>query len=147
MADYYPPVAFHFLVNFDLKDTGAQEVAFQEVSGISAELEMETYKEGGENRFVHKLPNRTNYPDLVLKRGLLVNSAIRKWIELAIYNLEIQPIDVVVKILNEEHEPLQSYAFVNAYPKKWSISDLNAQSSSLVIESMELSYQYFNVKS
>ena len=32
---------------------------------------------GGELRFVHKLPVRARFPDLVLKRGLLVDSVVR----------------------------------------------------------------------
>jgi phage tail-like protein len=147
MADYYPPVAFHFRVEFELFNGEENEVRFQEVSGISMELETETYNEGGENRFAHKLPVRASYPDLVLKRGLLINSDVRQWIEGTIHNLNIQPTTVWVKVLNEEHEPLQTYTFINAYPKKWTVSDLNAQSSSLLIESLELSYQFFKISS
>jgi phage tail-like protein len=32
---------------------------------------------------------------------------------------------------------------VNAWPKKWSISSLHAEKSQLVIETIELVYQYF----
>jgi hypothetical protein len=32
--------------------------------------------EGGENRFVQRYPTRAKYPELVLKRGLMVDSAI-----------------------------------------------------------------------
>lgn len=89
---------------------------------------------------------RASYPDLVLKRGLLVDSAVRKWCENAILDLDIQPATVWVKILNSEHQPLQTYAFFRAWPKKWTISDLNAENSSLIIESLELSYQYFKIE-
>jgi hypothetical protein len=34
---------------------------------------------------------------------------------------------------------------VNAIPKKWSISNFNAQENSVVVESITLSYQFFNV--
>ena len=145
MKEYYPAVGFHFSVRFDVPGAGDEETRFSEVSGISMELETESYVEGGENRFTHKLPVRASYPDLVLKRGHLTNSKIRKWFESAIYNLNILPVTVWVSLLNENHEPLQSYTFINAYPKKWSISDMNAANSSLVIESMELSYQYFKI--
>lgn len=141
----YPPVGFHFKVEFDLPGIADTDFRFRDVSGISMEVEEETYNEGGENRFIHKFPVRARYPDLVLKRGLLTDSVIRKWCEEAIYNLDIQPTSVWVTLLNEEHEPLQSYTFINAWPKKWNISDLNAESSEIVIESLELAYQYYKI--
>jgi phage tail-like protein len=51
----------------------------------------------------------------------------------------------VVTLLNEKNTPLQTYNIVNAWPKKWSVSDFNAQESKIVVETMELSYQYFKV--
>jgi phage tail-like protein len=145
MPGYYPPVGFHFRVEFDLAKAGDNDIRFRDVAGLSMEMEEETYNEGGENRFIQKLPVRARYPDLVLKRGLLVNSAVREWCEAAIQNLDIQPITVWVTILNEKHEPLQTYTFINAWPKKWTISDLNAESSEILVESLELAYQYFKV--
>ena len=45
-----------------------EEQRFQDVSGLSFEIETETFVEGGENRFEYKLPKRIKYPNLVLKR-------------------------------------------------------------------------------
>ncbi len=145
MVTYYPPVGFHFLVSFDLPEVADKDFRFREVSGITMELEEETLNEGGENRFIHKFPGRARYPDLVLKRGLVTESVVADWCQDAIQNLDIAPTTVWVSILNEEHEPLRTYTFSNAWPKKWSVSDLNAESSDLVIESLELAYQQFKV--
>ncbi len=138
----YPPVGFHFNVQFQFPGTPVN-IGFQDVSGISVDLETESITEGGENRFTYKLPIRSTYPNLVLKRGFVTNEVLDKWCSNAIDNLEIVPIPVVVSLLNENHEPLKSYAFINAYPLKWSISNFNAETSSLVIETIELYYQFF----
>lgn len=143
---YYPPVGFHFLVEFALPGIKENDSRFREVSGFSLELEEESIVEGGENRFVQKLPVRAKYPDLALKRGLLVDSTVRKWCQDAIQNFDIQPTTIWVKLLNDQHEPLKTFTFFNAWPKKWSISDFNAESSDLVIESLELAYQYYTVE-
>ena len=74
-----------------------------------------------------------------------MDSTLRTWCEDAIYNLNIEPATVWVTVLNDQHEPLQTYTFVNAWPKKWNVSDLNAESSELLIESLELAYQYFKI--
>jgi phage tail-like protein len=145
MPGYYPPVGFHFRVEFDLPKAGDQDIRFRDVAGLSMEMEEETYTEGGENRFSLKFPVRARYPDLVLKRGLLTGSAVREWCEAAIQNLDIKPVTVWVTILNDKHEPLQTYTFIKAWPKKWTISDLNAESSEIVVESLELAYQYFKI--
>lgn len=145
MSNYYPPVSFFFKVEFQLSGVKSADAMFQEVNGFNAELQTEEIKQGGENRFSQALPTRAHYSSLVLKRGLLVDSAIVKWCQDAIENLDIQPITIIVTLLNEKKEPLQTYNIVNAYPKKWSISDLNAQESKIVVETMELYYQYFKV--
>lgn len=146
MPIQYPPVAFHFRVEFDIPGAGDSDIRFRDVSGLSMELDLETYNEGGENRFTHRFPVRARYGDLVLKRGLLTDSAVRKWCETAIQDLDIQPATVWVSILNDAHEPLQTYTVINAWPKKWSVSDLDAESSAIVVESLELAFQTIQVE-
>ena len=119
---------------------------FESVSGLSASVETENVKEGGENRFTHTLPVRSQYSDLVLKRGVLTDSHVVAWCRDAIEGFTFQPITVLVKLLNEEHQPLVTWNIVHAWPKKWSVSDLNAESSEIVVESLELAYQYFEVE-
>lgn len=138
----HPPVGFHFNVQFQFPGNPV-DIGFQDVSGISVDLETESITEGGENRFTYKLPIRSVYPNLVLKRGFVSHEQLNKWCNNAIENLEIEPISIVVSLLNENHEPLKSFAFINAYPLKWSISNFNAETSSIVIETIELYYQFF----
>lgn len=140
----YPPVGFSFWVTFGISNDPV-DMAFQDISGIAMELQTEDIVEGGENRFTQKLPTRANYTPLVLKRGLAVDSKLTDWARDAIENLSIKPITVIVALLNDKKEPLVAYRFLNAYPLKWSISNFNAESSSIVIESLELYYQYFKI--
>lgn len=134
MATYYPPLSFHFLVEFTGIDSKTQDHEFQSVSGLSVDIETEEIAEGGENRFKHKFPVKTKYPNLVLKRGVLVDSNVISWCRDAIENFEFKPIDLTVKLLNEEHEPLMTWNVVHAYPVKWSVEDFNAQESKMSIE-------------
>lgn len=140
----YPPVGFSFWVSFGISDQPV-DIAFQDVAGIGMELQTEDVVEGGENRFTQKLPTRANYTPLVLKRGLAVQSALTDWVRDAVENLSVTPTTVIVALLNDKKEPLMAYRFLNAYPLKWSISNFNAESSSIVIESLELYYQYFKI--
>lgn len=143
MANYYPPLGFHFTVEFaHIKG----EFQFQSVSGLTVDMDTEEIAEGGENRFKHKLPMRTRYPNLVLKRGLLVDSALMKWCRDAVENFDIRPADLVISLLNEDHEPLITWNVIHAWPVKWNITDFNAEESRIAIETIELTYHYFNVK-
>ncbi|MBQ0734497.1 phage tail protein [Aquimarina celericrescens] len=145
MASYYPPVGFHFKVEFQDLENKIQinDYQFQSVSGLSVDLETEEFAEGGENRFKHKIPVRTKYPNLILKRGLLIDSDLIKWCRDAIENFEIKPINLTVMLLNEKHEALLTWSVTHAYPVKWVVEDFNAEENKLVIESLELTYNYF----
>lgn len=140
----YPPVVFHFKVEFSLPDSAPEdrEARFQEVTGLKKELAVEEYQEGGENRFSHKLPTPAKYPNLVLKRGLLKSSKLVDWCFDAIDHFNFKPVDLKVTLLNEEHKPSVSWDFVRAYPLKWSVGDLKAQDNALMIETLEIVYQY-----
>lgn len=146
MIDYYPPLGFYYKVEFTDISGNKNDVRFQSVSGLSVEYDYESFKEGGENRFEHKLPVRTKYSDLVLKRGMLTDSKVLKWFLDAFNNRVFRPVDISVILMNEKGGPLRSWNVVQAIPKKWLVSDLNANESAIVIETLELSYRYFTIQ-
>jgi phage tail-like protein len=145
MAAYYPPVGFHFRVEVLDAGANADDVRFTEVSGLSVETGTEEVVEGGENRFTQRYPTRLKYPDLVLKRGMLVKSGAMDWIRSCIEDQNIQPKNVDVKLLNDQHEPLVTWHVIRAYPTKWSVSDFGASNNAVVVETLQLAYQYFTV--
>ena len=140
----YPPVGFHFLVTFELTSQ-ADDTRFQEVTGLDVEMEMENFTEGGQNRFTWQLPKRTRYSDITLKRGMFIGSSVINWCRDALENFSFAPANVHISLLNENHQPILTWYVINAIPKKWSVSGLNAQDNSIVVESITLSYQYFNI--
>src|SRR5579863_2646027 len=52
------------------------DIRFAKVSGLSAEVKTTTVKEGGQNLYSHKLPERIEYGNLVLERGIVVASPL-----------------------------------------------------------------------
>ena len=144
---YYPPVGFHFKVEFIGELFGNDnDCRFQSVSGLSVEYDTESFKEGGENRFEHKLPVRTKYPDLSLKRGMLIaDSKVIEWCLDAFQNRIFKPAEINITLLNEQHTGIRTWHVHKAWPKKWAVSDFNAQDNSIVVETLELSYSYFTI--
>ena len=161
MAFTYPPASFFFEVIFQGQspqpdatplDKEVVETQFQSVTGLDVDMQTETLKEGGENRFEHILPVRTKYQPLVLKRGLVKDSKLMKWVNDALLNFNIAPMDVLVHLLHAKpsdpnqsagKEPLMSWKVINVWPKKWSLSEFNAEQNAFAIETLELNYSYF----
>ncbi|HPF10826.1 MAG TPA: phage tail protein [Flavobacteriaceae bacterium] len=138
------PVSFYFKLSFK-----GEDAAFQEVSGISKELSVEEVVCGGENRFKYRLPTTASGQNLVLKRAIIPEgSELIDWCSSTIDEGLANPItahDVSVSLLDEEGMVLVSWTFYNAYPVKYSVSDLKSNENALAIETIELAYTYFEI--
>ena len=139
----YPLTGFHFLVAFELFPQSPVDVRFQEVSGLSVTMNTESLNEGGENRFSHKLPVRSSYSDITLKRGLFEYSELYRWVVNAVENFEFKPLNLTISLLNEVHAPVYIWRVFNAIPTKWELSSFNANNSEVVVETLVLSCAYF----
>ena len=142
MDDIYPFVSFHFKVSISgLEDK--EDTYFQSVSGLEVSMDTEEYAEGGENRFKYKLPVKTKYSNLILKRGLTSSSGLTDWCKETMENFNFETRSLTIDLLNEAHEPLMTWNVVNAIPVKWAIDAFNSSESKIAIETVEFSYQYF----
>lgn len=166
MDNAYHAVGFHFAVHFSAGDGGSVDLRFQSVAGLDSTIDIETIKEGGENRFEHTIPTRRKFGPLVLKRGLVGpnSSLVANWFkktfdgepfDLSTGKEDFQVIDtVVIDLLGEDHQPLMSWTVTNVWPRSWKIAELNAERSEVLIETLELNYnrlifselKSFNVK-
>jgi phage tail-like protein len=152
-AQYYPPASFYFSVKVLSSPTSAPpqtslDAAFQEVSGIRAEFDVEEVVEGGENRFAYRLPRRSKYPNLVLKRGIAVkDSYLTDWVTKTLgSNLSIPIVthNLQVTLQNQAGAAIISWTFNNTYPVRWEIAALNSQDNKVLIETLELAYNSFS---
>lgn len=142
----YPPLGYHFLVSFPSGVSKDKiDVGFQSVSGLSVDRKTETFREGGQNSFEHVLPGPTSCSNLILKRGLVHDSGLIKWIRANLEGMLITPVDITISLLNEEHQPLVTWSIVHAWPKKWSVSDFNAEQGTIAVETLEMQYQTITI--
>jgi len=140
---YYPPVGFYFRVNIG-SITGGSEGNFQEVSGLNFKFGVKEMAEGGENRFIHKFPSPAKYENLVLKRGMLIGSPLITWAQTSIGQFTFKPVTVVINLMDEKSQPIASWKLFNAYPVGLKISEFKGQENAIVVESLELSFDYFD---
>ena len=143
-------VNFHFAVVFHGMGLGEDDVdaRFQSVTGLDVQYETETFKEGGENRFEHIVPNRRKYSDLVLKRGIISlqeKSKASIWFKNAFFNSKVVPIDLDIWLLDDHHNCLIRWKVIHAWPKNWKIGELNADKGEVLIETLEMNYNFFEL--
>lgn len=148
MANFFPAPAYRFIVSID--GDMKEEAAFQEVSGLEAEMEVEEVPAGGVNNFVYRLPKRTKFNNLVLKRGLFRRNTkllnMIKDILLSESNLNKKikkPKILTVKLQDEKGKPVMTWSFKKPYPVKISMSNLNAQENAIAVETIEFAHQGF----
>ncbi len=145
----YQLVGFLFRVSFIDLDGGKVDVSFQSVTGLEVQVDTESLREGGENRFEHTLPARRKYGTLVLKRGLLTpnQSPLIQWCQDAFQKLHIRPLQtVIVELLDENHKPLLKWTLDWVWPKSWKIAEFNAERSEVLIETFDLNYNHFKLE-
>ena len=134
MARTDPFRGFRFLIEIE----GLTSGGFQKVKGLQMEIKYESYKEGGVNEYEQKLFSQVSYPSVVLERGL-ARDDLWKWAFDASEG-RIERKTVWIRLQNEAGEKAWAWQLDWALPVKWSCSDLDAHSSQVVIESLELAH-------
>ncbi len=142
-----PPLAFRFSVLFFAGGVipNPLDIMFQKVSGLASTVETGTVEEGGQNLYTQSLPKKIKYENLVLERGLVVGSPLVIEFNVTMSLFKFSPSNVLVTLLDNTRIPIAGWLCMKAYPVKWSVSDLDADSNSVVIERMELTYQRMQV--
>jgi phage tail-like protein len=144
-ATYYPPVCFYFEVKF-VGITAPGDSSFAEADGLESELGLMEIKEGGENRFSHRLPDRASHRNLTLKRGVMpANSELATWCKTTLesdFTPRVTTRNITVSLLDEEGNPLLAWTFFNAWPVKWSLAGLDAKKNEIALETLEFAYSY-----
>lgn len=126
--------------NFAVEIEGLLVGGFTEVSGLESEVEVEEYREGGVNGFVHKLPARTSHSNLVLSHGLTSLSTLWNWYYDTTQGV-IQRRNGTIMLLDPQQVPVMWWNFRNALPVRWTGPTFNAASDEVGVEALELAHE------
>jgi phage tail-like protein len=127
--------------NFSVEISGLIVASFSEASGLQAEIEVQEYREGGVNGYVHKRLGPAKYPsNLILKKGITDSTELWSWY-CQVLQGQIQRKSLDVVLMDASGSEQRRWTFQRAYPVKWAGPDLKAQSSEMAIESMELAHE------
>lgn len=129
-----PLRGFRFLIEIE----GIASAAFARVKGLAREVKHESIREGGVNDYEHKLVSQVSYPPLVLERGLALPN-LWQWAE-DTANGRVVRHKVTVRLQTEAGQPAWAWHVDHALPVKWSCTDIDAHSSQVLMESIELAH-------
>ncbi len=134
-ARHDPLSGFNFRVELD----GVAAAAFAECSGLSSETEVVRYREGGDFK-VRLLPGLTTFSPIVLKRGITIDRSLWEWRK-RVVDGQIDRRNGSIVLLDADRQPIARWLFRDAWPSKWHGPDLNARSSVVAIETLELVHE------
>ncbi len=113
---------------------------FSECSGLDTTLEVEDYKEGGNNAGVLKFPTRIGWSNLHLKRGVTGSLLLWQWYQLFVQGKGIRR-DGIIILQDDQHKPIMVWQFKRGIPVKWVGPTLNALQSQIAIEELEIAHE------
>jgi phage tail-like protein len=134
-----PYTNYNFLVELDQIIRGA----FQQVSGLDSTVEVVEYREGGDP-VMRKLAGHTTHSNIVLKWGIAVDSELGEWhrrISQDPSNLAAERRGGGILLMNSRGDTVARWDFDRAWPTKYVAPDLNAESSHVAVETVELAHE------
>jgi phage tail-like protein len=111
---------------------------FTRCSGLELQVDVLEYAEGGNNEFVHQLPGRIRYPNLVLARGLTNEDAVFAWFTATRTKAELK--EVTITFQTHTAQPIRTFTFADAFPVRWTGPVSEAGTSTVAMETLEIAH-------
>jgi phage tail-like protein len=126
---------YNFLIEID----GLPVARFTECLGVGSETDVIRYREGGDLH-VRLIPGLTKYPPITLKRGITTDRSLWEWRQ-RVVDGQVDRRSGSIILLDAERRPVARWNFFEGWPSKWYGPDLNAQSSEVAIETLEIVHE------
>lgn len=144
---YDPYRKFKFLIKWD----GVYVAGVSKVNGVTRSVEATDWRAGGDNNTSMKLPGITKYEPITLERGFSADATFMSWMKLvssyqAAGGTSAESVhkfrkDFMIEVYNIASEKVLTVQVFKAWPSKISLGDLDAKSSDVIIETMELQHE------
>jgi len=117
------------------------EAHFTQCSSIGVKVDAISYREGGNNQVVHRLPGRVEYSSVTLRYGLTKSADLWNWMQKSVSgSVERRTVHIVVLGPEGVQEKVR-WTLHEAWPNAWNGAPLDAMSSLIAIESLELVFE------
>jgi phage tail-like protein len=138
MAQQYPLPRFQYQV-----DWAGVKLSFTEVTGLDQQNEVIEYRHSDSKDFSKiKMPGMRKYSNITLKRGKFEGDFdFNNWVDQIANDRVGNRRDVVVRLMNEKHEPVAVWKAVNCFPVKITAPDLKSDANEVAIETLEIAHE------
>jgi phage tail-like protein len=148
----YPLPGYRFVITLDPADAHlprpqADQVpliaagAFSEVTGLSGELEVTPYAEGGINDYVHQLPVRHSWGRITLRRGVVRDPGLWSWYEAGLTQSLGARRSGAIVLMTAAGTRAVAWEFRAGLAAKWSGPELHAGQDAVAVESLEVAHE------
>jgi phage tail-like protein len=129
---------------FTITIDGYEIATFQELQGITAEVEPPEYWETSETTVtVNKLPGKLKPPTITLKRGMNGSLELWAWHEaVRTGTMGAARRSCSLTMFNAEGKPVAKYWLEKAWPTKMDLAGLKAGASEALIETVTFTCEY-----
>ena len=143
-----PYRAFNFLITLVDSSSGGSgpprqsqaSGGFSECTGLDMSLDIEEYKEGGNNGLTLRFPTRVKWSNLRLKKGIATSDDLWLW-HFGFVQGQVLRRDGVVTLQDEQQNPVKTWSFTRGLPVKWTGPSLNAAQNQIAIEELEIAHE------
>jgi phage tail-like protein len=138
MPQDYPLPRFHFQV-----DWGGTKISFTDITGLDMQVELIEYRHSDSKDFNKiKMPGMRKFSNIVMKRGKFEQDFdYNKWLDEIANERSGARRDVVIRLLNEKHEPVAAWSAARCFPVKVTAPDLKSDANETAIESIEIAHE------
>ena len=128
------------VLRFRLEIDGLTSAAFSECSGLSSSVEVIEYRTGGEPASPRKLPGVRKFTNITLRRGITQDRELWNWYKTVLDGAPKRRNGSVV-LMNEDGNDVLRWNFQRGWPCKYEGPALNASSSEVAIETLEIAHE------
>ncbi len=128
-----PVPVFNFRVEID----GLVSTSFQSVSGLNCTTDVIEFRQGGDLGGIQLLPGDTRCGPIDLKRGISSNLELWNWYQQTVSG-QVSRRSGSVVLMDQAHNDVARWNFVNAWPSKYVGPSLDAQGHDVAMEEIVL---------
>ena len=149
-----PFTTFNFKVVFTLDNRPLCDAAFAECDGLEMSMEINTYREGGNNLNQIHLAGPVSYGQLTLKRGMTQTFDLWDWFDRVLHDDQGLRVNGRVEMLNSSRlngtggAPAIDAIFelTRCIPVKLKAPGLSAKDGAVAIEELSIAYERLRIR-
>ncbi|WP_456787275.1 phage tail protein [Cellulomonas sp. P5_C5] len=134
-------------MRFDVTIDGLEIGSFTAIEGLSAQYEVKTYAEGGENGFVHRLPGRLSYGTIKLTRPVeWRNGKLGEWFRQVATGQVVDEHTAAIMAMNDNRDLVVTWEFYGVWPVSYKGPSFAAEGGKVATEVFEFAHNGWKEK-